>query len=103
MVRTRSTVVPADLSRVRERFNAWRIRLRGHPVPDLAALCRALGESGYDLRGLGWQQEHYSLAPPRGQGLHRLGLPRGATRQRNGIFGLMKFDPKLFEELAARP
>jgi hypothetical protein len=49
-----------------------------------------------------WQQEHYSLAPPRGQGLHRLWLPWVATSQRNGIFGLMDFDPKLFEDLAAR-
>lgn len=29
----------------------------------------------YDLAGPGWQQEHWSLAPPRGRGLHRLWLP----------------------------
>lgn len=63
----------------------------------------ALPSHPYDLRGLGWQQEHYSLAPPRGQGLHRLWLPWVATSQLNGIFGLMEFDPKLFEELAAYP
>lgn len=56
-----------------------------------------------DLRGLGWQQEHYYLAPPRGQGLHRLWLPWVATSQLNGIFVLMEFDPQLFEALAARP
>ena len=55
----------------------------------------------HDLRGPGWQQEHYSLAPPRGRGLHRLWLPWVATSQLNGIFGLMEFDQKLFEELAA--
>jgi uncharacterized protein YyaL (SSP411 family) len=62
----------------------------------------ALPAHPHDLRGLGWQQEHYSLAPPRGQGLHRLWLPWVATSQLNGIFGLMEFDPKLFKRLASR-
>ena len=63
----------------------------------------ALPAHPYDLRGLGWQQEHYSFAPPRGLGLHRLWLPWVATSQLNGIFGLMEFDPPLFENLAGHP
>lgn len=63
----------------------------------------ALPAHPYDLRGPGWQQEHYSLAPPRGQGLHRLWLPWVATSQLNGIFGLMEFDRDLFADLAAQP
>ncbi|HGY56736.1 MAG TPA: hypothetical protein ENK44_13605 [Caldithrix abyssi] len=42
----------------------------------------------YDLRGPGWQQEHWSLAPPRGYGLHRGWLPWVATSQLNGIYGI---------------
>lgn len=61
----------------------------------------ALPGRTYDLRGPGWQQEHYSLAPKRGMGLHRLWLPWVATSQLNGIFGLMDFDEALFEQLAA--
>ena len=33
----------------------------------------------YDLKGAGWQQEHWSIAPLRGFGLHRGWLPRVAT------------------------
>ena len=54
----------------------------------------------YDLRGPGWQQEHWSLAPVRGFGLHRGWLPWVTTSQLNGIFGLMEFDQKTFERLA---
>jgi len=46
----------------------------------------------YDLRGSGWQQEHWSLAPRRGYGLHRPWLPWVATSQLNGIFGVMDLD-----------
>jgi hypothetical protein len=59
----------------------------------------ALPGRAYDLRGPGWQQEHYSFAPRRGMGLHRLWLPWVATSQLNGIFGLMDLDPELFEKL----
>ena len=52
----------------------------------------------YDLKGPGWQQEHYSFAPIRGYGLHRLWLPWVATSQLNGIFELMEFDPLLFRK-----
>ncbi len=52
----------------------------------------------YDLKGPGWQQEHFSFAPVRGFGLHRLWLPWVATSQLNGIFELMESDPPLFRE-----
>ena len=52
----------------------------------------------FDLKGPGWQQEHYSLAPIRGRGLHRLWLPWVATSQLNGIFELLDFDPTLFQQ-----
>jgi hypothetical protein len=52
----------------------------------------------FDLGEPGWQQEHWSLAPPRGHGLHRGWLPWVATSQLNGIFGLMEVDKALLEE-----
>ncbi len=55
----------------------------------------------FDLKGPGWQQEHYSFAPVRGFGLHRLWLPWVATSQLDGIFGLMEFDPSLFQQWTA--
>lgn len=60
----------------------------------------ALPGRTYDLRGPGWQQEHYSLAPRRGIGLHRAWLPWVATSQLNSIFGLMELDPELYEMLS---
>ena len=50
----------------------------------------------------GWQQEHWSLAPRRGYGLHRGWLPWVATSQLNGIFGLMDLDAARCEERAGR-
>lgn len=60
----------------------------------------ALPGRTYDLPGSGWQQEHWSLAPERGIGRKRAWLPWVSTSHLNGIFGLMEFDPDLFEELA---
>jgi hypothetical protein len=54
----------------------------------------------YDLKGPGWQQEHWSLAPIRGFGLHRGWLPWVATSQLKGIFGLRDFDPELYRQLS---
>ena len=54
----------------------------------------------YDLNGPGWQQEHWSLAPRRGFGLHRAWLPWVATSQLNGIIGLEEYDAALFRELS---
>ena len=53
----------------------------------------------YDLRGPGWQQEHWSLAPLRGNGLHRGWLPWVTTSQLNGIQGLKELDENLYNEL----
>jgi len=55
----------------------------------------------YDLAGPGWQQEHWSLAPRRGFGLHRGWLPWVATSQLNGIFGTMELGPAMLEKLGA--
>jgi len=55
----------------------------------------------YDLKGPGWQQEHWSMAPIRGFGLHRGWLPWVATSQLKGIFGLRDFDPELYRQLSA--
>jgi hypothetical protein len=59
----------------------------------------ALPGRSYDLKGPGWQQEHWSLAPRRSYGLHRLWLPWVSTSHLNGIFGLMDFDQTLYERL----
>lgn len=59
----------------------------------------ALPGRTYDLAGPGWQQEHWSLAPRRGYGLHRGWLPWVSTSHLNGIFGLMNLDRGLFEKL----
>ena len=61
----------------------------------------ALPGRTHDLGTPGWQQEHWSLAPRRGYGLHRLWLPWVATSQLNGIFGLMDLDASLYRRLTA--
>jgi hypothetical protein len=61
----------------------------------------ALPEHPYDLHGLGWQQEHWSLAPVRGYGLHRGWLPWVPCSQLNGIYGIKDFDRELYERLCA--
>ncbi len=60
----------------------------------------ALPGRTFDLTTPGWQQEHWSLAPRRGYGLHRGWLPWVATSQLNGIFGLMDLDGDMYHELA---
>lgn len=59
----------------------------------------ALPERMYDLKGPGWQQEHWSLAPHRGFGLHRGWLPWVSTSHLNGIFGLEELDKTLYNQL----
>ena len=59
----------------------------------------ALPGRSYDLKGPGWQQEHFSLAPWRGRGLHRGWLPWVSTSHLNGMIGLEEFDRALFQEL----
>ena len=60
----------------------------------------ALPGRKFDLKGPGWQQEHWSMAPIRGFGLHRLWLPWVATSQLKGQFGLQDFDPELYRRLS---
>ena len=54
----------------------------------------------FDLNGPGWQQEHWSLAPWRGHGLHRGWLPWVTTSHLNGMIATEEFDPKLYQELS---
>jgi len=61
----------------------------------------ALPGRTYDLPGPGWQQEHWSLAPRRGRGIHRRWLPWIACSHLEGIVALEDFDLGLFSELAA--
>jgi hypothetical protein len=74
-------------------------RLLLHDTKEMVAI---LGRP-YDLRGPGWQQEHWSFAPVRGYGLHRSWLPWVATSQLKGIVGLKEFDPALYKEFTAPP
>lgn len=62
----------------------------------------ALRGRTFDLKGPGWQQEHWSLAPVRGRGIHRNWHPWVATSHLNGIVGLEEFDAGLFRKLAGR-
>ncbi|MDQ3701793.1 MAG: hypothetical protein M3442_12860, partial [Chloroflexota bacterium] len=61
----------------------------------------ALPGRTYDLAGPGWQQEHWSLAPRRGHGIHRRWLPWLACSHLEGIVALEDFDARLYQELAA--
>ncbi len=61
----------------------------------------ALDGRPYDLNGLGWQQEHWSLAPLRGYGLHRGWLPWVSCAHLNGIYGIIDFDRELYQKIAA--
>ena len=59
----------------------------------------ALPGRTYDLMGPGWQQEHWSLAPCRGRGMHRGWLPWVTTSHLHGIMAL-EDDSALYAELA---
>lgn len=59
----------------------------------------ALPGRQYQYRAPGWIQEHWSLAPPRGKGLHPGWLPWVATSALNGICETEAFDKALFGEL----
>jgi hypothetical protein len=57
----------------------------------------------YDLRGPGWQQEHWRMGPGgsgRGVGGHRFWLPWVTTNHLHGIYGLEEFDPELYKLLS---
>ncbi|WP_219418367.1 hypothetical protein [Pseudonocardia nigra] len=59
----------------------------------------ALPGREYDLAGPGWQQEHWSLAPQRGDGLHRFWLPWVSCSHLEGLAVLEDADPDLYAEL----
>jgi hypothetical protein len=57
----------------------------------------------YDMKGIGWQQEHWRLGPGgsgRGVGSHRFWLPWISANHLYSITGLEEFDPALFRELS---
>jgi hypothetical protein len=58
----------------------------------------------YDMRGIGWQQEHWRLGPGRygrGVGGHRFWLPWISANHLYSITGLEEVDPLLFKQLSA--
>ncbi len=66
----------------------------------------ALPGREYDLKGVGWQQEHWRLGPGRlgrGVGGHRFWLPWISANHLYGITGLEEYDPMLFRRLSGRP
>lgn len=62
----------------------------------------ALPGRTYDLKGVGWQQEHWGFGPsPRGRGVggHRFWLPWISANHLVGITGLEEYDPALYRRL----
>lgn len=60
----------------------------------------ALPGRAYDLKGPGWQQEHWRMGPIRGIGAHRTWLPWISVNHLHGITGLEEFDKELYQRLA---
>ena len=60
----------------------------------------ALPGRSYDLKGPGWQQEHWQMGPIRGIGAHRTWLPWISINHLHGIIGLEEFDPALYKQLS---
>ena len=66
----------------------------------------ALPGRQYDMKGIGWQQEHWGMGPGgpgRGIGGHRFWLPWVSANHLYGITGLEEYDPILFKTLCAKP
>jgi len=64
----------------------------------------ALPGRQYDMKGIGWQQEHWRMGPGRpgrGVGGHRFWLPWVSANHLYGITGLEEYDPALFRTLSA--
>jgi len=59
----------------------------------------ALPGREYDLRGAGWKQEHYSVAPVRGVGMHRSWVGWVSTSLLNGIIELQELDNELYDKM----
>jgi len=56
----------------------------------------------YDMKGIGWQQEHWSLGPGRngrGRGGHRFWLPWVSANHLHSITGMYELDPDLYQKL----
>jgi hypothetical protein len=75
-------------------FNVARILLHGTKA------MLALPGRTYDLKGPGWQQEHWRMGPIRGIGAHRTWLPWISVNHLHGITGLEDFDPVLYKRLS---
>jgi hypothetical protein len=74
-------------------------RLLLHDTKSMVALPGRL----YDLKGIGWQQEHWGLGPGRmgrGVGGHRFWLPWVSANHLYGITGLEEFDRELYQQLS---
>ncbi|MBN1781664.1 hypothetical protein JW948_11095 [bacterium] len=74
-------------------------RILLHATKSMVALPGRL----YGMRGIGWQQEHWSMGPGRsgrGVGGHRFWLPWVSANHLVSITGLEEFDPALFRKLA---
>ena len=59
----------------------------------------ALPGREFGLKGPGWMQEHWSMAPVRGVGLYQNWNPWVATSQLNGILELEELDEDLYNEM----
>ena len=62
-----------------------------------------LPDHPYDMPQFGWQQEHWSLAPSRGIGMHRGWLAWVTCSNLQGILELEDFDPALYQKMIAAP
>jgi hypothetical protein len=74
-------------------------RILLHATKSMVALPGRL----YDLKGIGWQQEHWRMGPGRsgrGVGGHRFWLPWVSANHLYSITGLEEYDPALFKRLA---
>jgi hypothetical protein len=60
----------------------------------------ALPGREYDLKGPGWQQEHWHMGSVRGVGAHRTWLPWISVNHLHGITGLEDLDKDLYQRLA---
>jgi hypothetical protein len=59
----------------------------------------ALPGREFGMKGPGWQQEYWSMSPPRGMSRIKGWLPWVATSQLNGIFELEELNEELYQEM----